>query len=50
EKTLPWRRVATWGAAALLLALAVWLVAAPDSVPGLTVPGGHKAMMGAMMK
>ena len=50
EKTLPWRRVATWGTAAVLLGLGIWLVAAPDSLPGLTVPGAHHAMMGAMMK
>jgi predicted metal-binding membrane protein len=40
EKTLPWRRVATFGTAALLLALGVLLFVAPDAVPGLTVPGG----------
>jgi predicted metal-binding membrane protein len=40
EKTLPWRRTATWGTAALLLALGVLLVAAPDAIPGLTIPGG----------
>ena len=40
EKTLPWRRAVTWGIAVLLLVLAVGLVAAPDSVPGLVVPGG----------
>lgn len=39
EKTLPWRRVATYGTAALLLTLGVLLLAAPDAVPGLTVPG-----------
>jgi predicted metal-binding membrane protein len=39
EKTLPWRRVATYGTAALLLALGVLLFVAPDAVPGLTVPG-----------
>ncbi|MEU2347524.1 DUF2182 domain-containing protein [Modestobacter sp. NPDC049651] len=39
EKTLPWRRAATWGTAALLLALGVLLLVAPDAVPGLTVPG-----------
>lgn len=38
EKTLPWRRVATYGAAALLLTLGVLLLAAPDSTPGLTIP------------
>ncbi len=42
EKTLPWRRLATWGTAAVLLVLAALLVATPDAVPGLVVPsGGH---------
>jgi predicted metal-binding membrane protein len=40
EKTLPWRRLATYGTAAILLALGVLLVAAPDAVPALTMPGG----------
>lgn len=50
EKTLPWRRLATWSTAALLLILAVMLVAWPDAVPGLVVPGGgHGAhVMNAM--
>ena len=39
EKTLPWRRVATVGTATLLLVLGVLLLAAPDAIPGLTVPG-----------
>jgi predicted metal-binding membrane protein len=39
EKTLPWRRVATYGTAAALLALGILLFAIPDAVPGLTVPG-----------
>jgi predicted metal-binding membrane protein len=38
EKTLPWRRVATWGVTALLLGFALLLLAAPDAVPGLTIP------------
>jgi predicted metal-binding membrane protein len=38
EKTLPWRRVAAYGTAVLLLALGVLLFAAPDAIPGLTVP------------
>ncbi len=38
ETTLPWRRVATYGTAALLLVLGVLLLAAPSAVPGLTVP------------
>jgi predicted metal-binding membrane protein len=40
EKTLPWRRTATWGTAAVLLVLAVGVAAAPHDVPGLVVPGG----------
>jgi predicted metal-binding membrane protein len=39
EKTLPWRRAATYGTAVLLLTLGVLLVAVPDVVPALTVPG-----------
>jgi predicted metal-binding membrane protein len=38
EKTLPGRRMATYGTAALLVVLAVLLLAAPDAIPGLTVP------------
>jgi predicted metal-binding membrane protein len=40
EKTLPWRRVATWSTAVLLLVLAVGVAATPKSVPALVVPGG----------
>lgn len=44
EKTLPWRRVATWGTAAALLILASVLLVAPHAIPGLVVPsGGHNA-------
>jgi predicted metal-binding membrane protein len=39
EKLIPSRRLATYGAAALLLALGVLLVAAPDLNAGFTVPG-----------
>ncbi len=39
EKTLPWRRVATYGTAALLLTLGVLVFAAPHAIPALTVPG-----------
>jgi hypothetical protein len=38
EKTLPWRRVATYGTAAVLLVLGALLLAVPDAVPGLTIP------------
>jgi len=34
----------TWGTAAILLVLAVAVVAAPSSVPGLVVPGSSGAM------
>jgi predicted metal-binding membrane protein len=38
EKLVPWKRLATWGVAVILLALAVLLVAAPHALPGLTIP------------
>jgi predicted metal-binding membrane protein len=40
EKTLPWGRAVTYGAAAILLVLGALLVAAPEAIPGLTIPGG----------
>jgi predicted metal-binding membrane protein len=44
EKMLPWRRVATWGTATVLVVLAVMVLAAPHSVPAFVVPGaGHSA-------
>jgi predicted metal-binding membrane protein len=39
EKTVPWRRLATYGTAAVLLALGLLVLTAPDSTPGLTTPG-----------
>jgi predicted metal-binding membrane protein len=39
EKTLPWRRAATLGTAAILLVLGLLLLAAPSAIPGLTIPG-----------
>jgi predicted metal-binding membrane protein len=50
EKTVPWGRAATWITAAVLLALAVALVAAPHSVPGLVVPGAAHGGDHAMNK
>jgi predicted metal-binding membrane protein len=41
EKTLPWRRVATYGTAAVLLTLGVWLLAAPHAIPALSIPGAE---------
>jgi predicted metal-binding membrane protein len=40
EKTVPWRRVATYGVAAVLVVLGVLLLLSPDALPGLTIPGG----------
>lgn len=39
EKTLPWGRAVTYATALVLLVLGVVLIAAPDSLPGLMVPG-----------
>jgi predicted metal-binding membrane protein len=39
EKTLPWRRTVTYGTAAILLVVGILLLAAPDAIPGLTIPG-----------
>jgi predicted metal-binding membrane protein len=49
EKTLPWRRVATVGTSAIFVCVGVLLLAAPDAIPGLTIPG-HSPMpqMGQM--
>jgi predicted metal-binding membrane protein len=47
EKTLPWRRTASYGIALLLLALGVLVLAAPDLIPGLTIPAGHMQPMGS---
>ena len=45
EKTLPWRRTVTFGTAAALLLLGVAILAVPDAIPGLTIPGGDPMMM-----
>jgi predicted metal-binding membrane protein len=39
EKVLPWRRVAIYGTATILIGLAVLLLAAPEAIPALTIPG-----------
>jgi predicted metal-binding membrane protein len=39
EKLIPSRRAATYGTAAILLVLGVLLLAAPDTIPALTIPG-----------
>jgi predicted metal-binding membrane protein len=38
EKTLPWRRVATFGTAGVLLVLGILLFTTPQAIPGLTIP------------
>src|SRR4051794_2318778 len=48
EKLLPWRRVATYGTAAILLVLGIMLIAAPDAIPGLTIPGSGMTDPGMM--
>jgi predicted metal-binding membrane protein len=48
EKLVPWRVMATFGVAAVLVALAIWVAAAPASVPGLTIPS-HTSGMDTMM-
>jgi predicted metal-binding membrane protein len=44
EKILPWGRAATYGTAAVLLVLGGLLLAAPDAIPGLTVPDSGGGM------
>ncbi|HVM55898.1 MAG TPA: DUF2182 domain-containing protein [Gaiellaceae bacterium] len=49
EKTLPWGRVATYSTAAILAVLGVLMIAAPDAIPALTIPGsGPMSPMGQM--
>jgi predicted metal-binding membrane protein len=44
EKLLPWRRAATVGVAGVLVVLAIVVAAAPERLPGLTIPGQHTSM------
>ena len=47
EKVFPWRRMATYTTAGLLLVLGLLLLVAPAAIPGLTIPGGmNTPMMG----
>ena len=46
EKLLPWRRIATGTTTALLFTLGLLLLAAPDVIPGLTLPGGGPTPLG----
>ena len=49
EKTLPWGRAVKYGTAALLLVVGILLLAAPDAIPGLTIPGHGGMDDGSMM-
>jgi predicted metal-binding membrane protein len=40
EKTVPWRRAASYGTAAVLVALGLLVLVAPSALPGLTTPRG----------
>ena len=44
EKTIPWRRIATYGTAIVLLTLGVLLLAAPHAIPALTIPHAMRSM------
>jgi predicted metal-binding membrane protein len=44
EKLLPWKEVASRGIVVLLAVLAISVAAAPEKVPGLTIPGSPAAM------
>jgi predicted metal-binding membrane protein len=49
EKLVPYRRAATSMTAAILLVLGALLIAAPDAIPGLTIPGsGSMSQMDQM--
>jgi predicted metal-binding membrane protein len=43
EKLLPWKALANRIVAATLVVLGLWVVLAPDSLPGLTLPGSAQA-------
>ena len=44
EKTLPWRRVVTYGTTAVLFGLGILVLAAPQALPALTIPMQHMSM------
>ena len=49
EKLIPSRRIATYVTAGILLALGVLLIAVPDTIPALTIPGdGSMSQMDQM--
>jgi predicted metal-binding membrane protein len=44
QKTVPWPRAASCGAALVLVVLAAFVLFAPDALPGLTTPNGAAPM------
>jgi predicted metal-binding membrane protein len=48
EKTLPWRRTATLGTAAILVGLGLLVLFAPGALPGFTTPGSTMHDMPSM--
>ena len=48
EKLIPFRRAATYGTATVLVMLGVLLLAAPDTIPALTIPGSSMSQMEKM--
>jgi predicted metal-binding membrane protein len=48
EKTIPWRAVATYGTALILLGLGVLLLIEPSAIPLLTIPQGPVGKMPSM--
>ena len=47
EKTVPWRRrMVTYATSAVLLVLGILVLAAPDSLPALTIPSGNPMQTG----
>jgi predicted metal-binding membrane protein len=48
EKTLPWRRPASYGTALLLFALGMLILVTPNLIPGLTIPHSQMQPMGRM--
>jgi predicted metal-binding membrane protein len=44
EKTLPWRRVVTYGTTAVLFTLGIIVLVAPHALPALTIPASDMSM------
>jgi predicted metal-binding membrane protein len=44
ERLLPWRTHAVYGVAVALAVLGIWMAIAPETLPGLTLPGSMRGM------